>query len=141
MCERFGESIGADAPHAFPTAQRLAALSPDDLAPIRAGFRQRYIIDAARKVADGTIDLEQIRALPYDEARTELMHITGVGVKVADCVLLYGLHRLDGFPLDVWMKRAMAALFKGIEPSNFGQYAGIAQQYIFHYARMHPELF
>ena len=69
------------------------------------------------------------------------MQITGVGVKVADCVLLYGLHRLDGFPLDVWMKRAMAALFKGIEPSDFGQYAGIAQQYIFHYARMHPELF
>lgn len=141
LCERFGESIGADAPHAFPTAQRLAALSAYDLAPIRAGFRQRYIIDAARKVADGTIDLEQIRALPYDEARTELMQITGVGVKVADCVLLYGLHRLDGFPLDVWMKRAMAALFKGVEPSNFGQYAGIAQQYIFHYARMHPELF
>ena len=141
LCEYFGESIGADAPHAFPTAQRLAALSADDLAPIRAGFRQRYIIDAARKVADGTIDLEQIRALPYDEARTELMKITGVGVKVADCVLLYGLHRLEGFPLDVWMKRAMAALFKGIEPSKFGQYAGIAQQYIFHYARMHPELF
>ena len=141
LCERFGESIGADAPHAFPTAQRLAALSAYDLAPIRAGFRQRYIIDAARKVADGTIDLEQIRALPYDEARAELMQITGVGVKVADCVLLYGLHRLDGFPLDVWMKRAMAALFKGVEPSNFGQYAGIAQQYIFHYARMHPELF
>jgi len=141
LCERFGEPIGADVPHAFPTAQRLAALSPDDLAPIRAGFRQRYIIDAARKVADGTIDLEQLRALPYDEARSKLMQITGVGVKVADCVLLYGLHRLDGFPLDVWMKRAMAALFKGVEPSNFGRYAGIAQQYIFHYARMHPELF
>lgn len=141
LCERFGEPIGVDIPHAFPTAQRLAALSPDDLAPIRAGFRQRYIIDAARKVADGTIDLEQLRALPYDEARTELMQITGVGVKVADCVLLYGLHRLDGFPLDVWMKRAMAALLEGIEPSNFGRYAGIAQQYIFHYARMHPEIF
>ena len=69
------------------------------------------------------------------------MQITGVGVKVADCVLLYGLHRLDGFPLDVWMKRAMAALFEGIEPSDFGQYAGIAQQFIFHYARMHPKLF
>lgn len=141
LCEHFGEPIGADASYAFPTAQRLAALSPDDLAPIRAGFRQRYIIDAAQKVADGTIDPEQIRALSYDEARAALMRITGVGVKVADCVLLYGLHRLDGFPLDVWMKRAMAALFEGVESSDFGQYAGIAQQYIFHYARMHPELF
>ena len=69
------------------------------------------------------------------------MQITGVGVKVADCVLLYGLHRLEGFPLDVWMKRAMAVLFPGLSPADFGDYAGIAQQYIFHYSRMHPELF
>ena len=140
LCEHFGQEIGQGM-YAFPTAERLAALSPDDLMPIRAGFRHRYLIDAARKVADGTVDLERTRHLPYDEARAELMKITGVGVKVADCVLLYGLHRLDGFPLDVWMKRAMAALFDGMDPSAFGQYAGIAQQYIFHYSRMHPELF
>ena len=140
LCEHFGERIG-ETLYAFPTAERLAALSPDDLAPIRAGFRHRYIIDAAQKVADGTVDLESLRTLPYDEAKARLMQITGVGVKVADCVLLYGLHRLDGFPLDVWMKRAMAVLFPGLEPSDFGRYAGIAQQYIFHYSRMHPELF
>ena len=69
------------------------------------------------------------------------MTITGVGVKVADCTLLYGLHRLDCFPLDVWMKRAMATLFPGLTPASFGKYGGIAQQYIFHYSRMHPELF
>ena len=140
LCISFGEPIGGGL-YAFPTATRLAALCPDDLAPIRAGFRHRYIIDAAQKVADVTVDLEGLRSLPYDEAKRELMRITGVGVKVADCVLLYGLHRLDGFPLDVWMKRAMAALFPGLEPSAFGAYAGIAQQYIFHYARMHPQLF
>lgn len=144
LCEHFGEPIGetdTSPLFAFPTAERLAALSPDDLTPIRAGFRHRYIIDAAQKVADGSVDLESLRDLPYDEAQAELMKICGVGVKVADCVLLYGLHRLDGFPLDVWMKRAMAALFPKLSPSYFGQYAGIAQQYIFHYARMHPELF
>ncbi|MBR1534281.1 MAG: DNA-3-methyladenine glycosylase 2 family protein, partial [Ruminococcus sp.] len=140
LCEHFGDPIG-DGIYAFPTADRLAALSPDDLAPIRAGFRHRYIIDAAGKVADGTVDLEQIRRLPYDEARASLMQITGVGVKVADCVLLYGLHRLESFPLDVWMKRAMATLFDGSDLSMFGEYAGIAQQYIFHYARNHPEMF
>ncbi len=140
LCGSFGGEI-ADGVYAFPTAERLAALSPDDLEPVRAGFRHRYIIDAAQKVADGTVDLEAIRALPYDEARTALMQITGVGVKVADCVLLYGLHRLDGFPLDVWMKRAMVVLFDGMSPRAFGEYAGIAQQYIFHYSRMHPELF
>ena len=140
LCACFGESIG-DGVYAFPTAEKIAALSPDDLAPIRAGFRHRYIIDAAEKVADGSVDLELIRTLPYDEARASLMQITGVGVKVADCVLLYGLHRLESFPLDVWMKRAMAVLFDGLEPSAFGEYAGIAQQYIFHYSRLHPELF
>ena len=141
LCGNFGEAIEGCSLYAFPTAERLAALSPDDLAPIRAGFRHRYIIDAAQKVADGTVDLESLRALPYDEAKARLMQITGVGVKVADCVLLYGLHRLDGFPLDVWMKRAMAALFPDLQPSAFGRYAGIAQQYIFHYSRMHADLF
>lgn len=140
LCESFGEPVG-DGVFAFPTAGRLAALEPDDLTPIRAGFRHRYIIDAARKVADGEIDLERLRTLPYQEAQSQLMQITGVGVKVADCVLLYGLHRLESFPLDVWMKRAMATLFDGMEPSMFGEYAGIAQQYIFHYSRNHPEMF
>ena len=140
LCEGFGEQIG-EGLYSFPTAERLAALEPDDLAPIRAGFRHRYIIDAARRVSGGEIDLEALRELPYDEAKKELMKITGVGVKVADCALLYGLHRLDGFPLDVWMKRAMAVLFDGMEPSVFGEYAGIAQQYIFHYSRMNPDLF
>lgn len=140
LCAFFGEPIG-DGACAFPTAERLAALTPEDLSPIRAGFRHRYIIDAARKVAGGTVDLEQLRTIPYDEARAALMQIVGVGQKVADCVLLYGLHRLEGFPLDVWMKRAMASLFDGMDPSAFGAYAGIAQQYIFHYARNHPEKF
>ena len=140
LCESFGEPIG-EGLYAFPTAERLAALEPDELAPIRAGFRNRYIIDAARRAAGGELDLEAIRPLPYAEAQAELMKITGVGVKVADCVMLYGLHRLDSFPLDVWMKRAMAVLFDGLDSGEFGEYAGIAQQYIFHYSRMHPELF
>ena len=140
LCENFGTEIGGGE-RAFPTPERLAALSPDELAPIRAGFRHRYIVDAAQKVAGGMADLEVIRRLPYDEARAALMQITGVGIKVADCVLLYGLHRTESFPLDVWMKRAMEKLFGGMDPRAFGADAGIAQQYIFHYARMNPQLF
>ena len=71
----------------------------------------------------------------------ELMKITGVGKKVADCTLLFGMHRIEAFPIDVWMKRAMEKLFPNMNGDDFGQYAGIAQQYIFHYSRMHPELF
>ena len=119
----------------------VAELSPDDLAPLRAGFRARYLADAAKKVASGEVDLEKCRGADYGEARAELMKITGVGVKVADCTLLFGLHRVEAFPVDVWMKRALETLFPGMAPSDFGEYAGIAQQYIFHYSRMHPDIF
>ena len=140
LCQTFGDEID-DGCYTFPTAEKLASLEPEDLQPIRAGFRARYIVDGARKVSSGEINPEKIRVTEINSARSELMKITGVGIKVADCTLLYGLHRLDCFPLDVWMKRAMKTLFPDISPEYFGEYAGIAQQYIFHYSRMHPELF
>ena len=139
LCESFGEKT--DDYYTFPSAERLAELSPDDLAPIRAGFRNKYIIDAAKKVSGGEVELEKCRTLEYEKARAELMKIKGVGVKVADCTLLFGLHRVEAFPVDVWMKRAMEKLFPDMTENDFGDYAGIAQQYIFHYSRMHPELF
>ncbi len=140
LCENFGEEI-AENTFAFPTAERMATLTADDLAPLRAGFRNRYLIDAAQKVASGEVDLEKCRTADYEEARRELMKITGVGVKVADCTLLFGMHRVEAFPIDVWMKRAMEKLFPAMSVDDFGEWAGIAQQYIFHYSRMHPELF
>ncbi len=140
LCENFGDEICSGI-FAFPSAERIASLLPDDLAPLKAGFRNRYIIDAAQKVALGEVDLEACRKLDYEQARRELMKITGVGVKVADCTLLFGMHRIEAFPIDVWMKRAMDKLFEGMTGEDFGEYAGIAQQYIFHYSRMHPELF
>lgn len=140
LCESFGDEI-EDGVYGFPTAERLAKLTPDDLAPLRAGFRNRYIIDSAKKVASGEVDLELCKTADYEAARAELMKITGVGVKVADCTLLFGMHRVEAFPIDVWMKRAMEKLFPGMTAADFGEYAGIAQQYIFHYSRMHPEIF
>lgn len=140
LCENFGEELGSGE-FSFPSAERLAKLSAEDLAPLRAGFRNRYILDAAVKVHAGEVNLEECRTLPFDQAKKQLMTIVGVGEKVADCVLLYGLHRTEAFPMDVWMKRAMSTLFPRVKPSDFGEYAGVAQQYIFHYSRMHPELF
>ena len=140
LCESFGDEID-EGVYTFPNAERLAELTPDDLAPLRAGFRNRYIIDSAKKVASGEVDLELCKTADYEAARAELMKITGVGVKVADCTLLFGMHRVEAFPVDVWMKRAMEKLFPGMSANDFGEYAGIAQQYIFHYSRMHPELF
>lgn len=140
LCENFGEEL-PDGSFAFPTAKRLASLTEEELKPLRAGFRNRYILDAARKVYSGEVDLEVCRVLPFADAKKMLMTIVGVGEKVADCVLLYGLHRTEAFPMDVWMKRAMATLFPDTKPEAFGEYAGIAQQYIFHYSRMNPQLF
>lgn len=140
LCENFGEEIEENV-FAFPSAEKMAGLSPEDLAPLKAGFRNRYLIDAAQKVAGGEVQLEKCQTIDYEEARKELMKITGVGVKVADCTLLFGMHRIEAFPVDVWMKRAMDKLFPDMTPNDFGKYAGIAQQYIFHYSRMHPELF
>ena len=139
FCQLFGEERngGFD----FPTAQRLASATPEDLAPLRAGFRAKYLLDAAQKVASAEVDLSLIPQLPYEKASALLQKIHGVGPKVADCTLLFGFYRLEAFPLDVWMKRAMKTLYPQGLPSEILPYRGIAQQYLFHYSRMHPELF
>ena len=121
--------------YTFPTAERLAKLTTDDLAPLRSGFRAKYIIDAAQKVANGDIDLESLKNTDADTARDTLMTIKGAGPKVADCTLLFGLGHISAFPRDVWIKRAMEELFGGELPECAVPHAGIVQQYIFYYAR------
>ncbi len=133
LCERFGERI--EGGYSFPSAQRIAALSVEELGVIRSGFRAKYILDAAKKISTGEVSIERISSLPTDLSRAELMKIYGVGEKVADCVLLFAFARTDAFPKDVWIKRAMEKLFKGTLPECAKPYAGVVQQYIFHYAR------
>jgi len=139
FCENFGEKNGEI--FCFPTAEKISQLTVEDLAPIRSGFRAKYIISAAKAVCSGEVDFTKIKNSPVDFGRTELQKINGVGPKVADCALLYGFHKTECFPLDTWMKKAMAKFFPGVSPEAFGRNAGLAQQYIFHYSRMHPELF
>ena len=140
LCENFGERIGTlpdgSAAHAFPSAERLAALSADDLACLRSGYRAPAIVDAARRTARGELSAAELRAAPALEARKKLLAVYGVGPKIADCVLLFGLGRFETFPVDVWIRRAMASLFPNGLPAAAVPCAGIAQQYIFHYARM-----
>ncbi len=138
LCENFGQKI-VDR-YTFPSAEVLAPLSPDDLAPIRSGFRAKYIIDAATKVASGEILLENLKTTDFNTAREKLMTIKGVGPKVADCVLLFGLGHIEAFPQDVWIKRAMAQMFEGELPQCAVPYAGIVQQYIFYYIRNNRQL-
>jgi N-glycosylase/DNA lyase len=107
------------------------------------GYRARYVAQASRMVAEREIDLEEMRSLPYEEARRELLRVPGVGDKVADCVLLFSLDKLEAFPIDRWVRRAVGGrYFEGAQLSYkavrewargyFGEYAGYAQQYLFH---------
>ncbi len=132
LCENFGDKI--EGGYTFPSAERLSMLTVEELAPLRSGFRAKYILDAAKKCSSNLI-LEDIYSLDLDSARTKLMTIKGVGPKVADCALLFGFGFLNAFPMDVWMKRAMAVLFDNKLPDGFEDCAGIIQQYIFEYAR------
>lgn len=133
LCENFGEDMGGY--YSFPTAQKIASLTLEDLSVLRSGFRAKYILDAATKVANGEVNLEILKELSVEEARNELMKIKGVGPKVADCALLFSHRHISAFPKDVWIKRAMEVLFGGELPKEAEKYAGIVQQYIFFYAR------
>ena len=134
FCENFGEII--EGGYAFPTADAISQLSVEDLAIIRSGFRAKYILDAAKKVQDGTLDLVSMKSMPIDDALEMMQKVRGVGPKVANCALLFGCSRIECFPVDVSIGRAMKVLFDGDLPDVAQKYAGIVQQYIFHYARM-----
>ena len=133
LCENFGDKT--ENGYTFPSANVIAKKSVDDLAPLRAGFRARYIIDAAKKVSSGEVNLDKVSTMPYDEARAELMKIVGVGIKVADCTLLYGMYRTEAFPVDVWIKRVLCEYYPNGLPECIKGSEGIAQQYLFHYIR------
>lgn len=160
ICSEYGENLSAEAgltdcplPHksclpgsdeckscgicySFPTARQVLD-NPDGLLPSHPGFRYKYLIDAARRVDCGEVDLSEIeKKSSYDYTVERLKEILGVGDKVASCVALFGFSNLEAFPIDVWMKRAIDTYFDGkLDPASLGVYAGVAQQYIFHYIR------
>lgn len=122
--------------YAFPAAPSVEALGIDELAGLRTGFRAKYIYDAAKRVSDGSLDVEKVLSLPTAEASELLCTVKGVGPKVAACTLLFGFGKHDAFPIDVWIKRAVEKYFgSGFDPSHLGAYAGVAQQYLFYYER------
>lgn len=133
LCETFGDEIQGG--YTFPSAEKLASLTAEDLAPLRAGFRAKYIIDAAKKVASGEVDFDKITNSPIEFGREELQKICGVGAKVAECTLLYGFYKIDAFPIDVWVRRIMEEMYPDGFPVCADGVKGIAQQYLFHWRR------
>ena len=135
LCQGWGEAVEGTGLRAFPAPEALAPLPEEDLAPIRAGWRAGYILDAARRVSDRRLDLAEVAALPTPEAEKRLLEVKGVGPKVAQCVLLFGFARVECIPMDVWMKRAMAELYPKGMPGYLRPYGGIAQQVLFYDVR------
>ncbi len=145
----------------FPTAKALAEASVSDLAKCGLGYRAKYVSQTAKLVHRESFDLERLRKMKYDEARTALLDFPGVGPKVADCILLFSLEKLEAFPVDVWMKRVILEHYRDHFASEFinrisdekslgrmqydrlsafgreyfGKYAGYAQEYLYHYER------
>ena len=147
LCLNFGEkaTAGNKTYYKFPTADTLASASLDDLSVIRAGFRDKYILSAAKAVKSGQLDLEALKKASFDYARSQLLRLSGVGEKVASCILLFGLGKTEGFPVDVWVKRIMEYCYFDSEQTKeaisafakekFGDLGGFAQQYLFYWAR------
>jgi N-glycosylase/DNA lyase len=150
LSRRFGEMLpigdGSPPEFTFPTAARIAEASEAELRECKLGFRAPYLLGTARAVASGKINLSQLPNLSLTEARAQLIELPGVGIKIADCVLLFAYGFQQAFPVDVWIARALREIYfpkrqpkpprlrKFIE-TYFGPHSGYAQQYLFHYVR------
>ena len=147
LCSMYGSKVEYNGKtyYCFPTPEQLKGVTEKDLEPLKAGYRAAYIVDCINKVVSGEIDLQGTALLDTANARKELLKIKGVGPKVADCVMLFSMGKYEAFPIDVWVKRTMSNLYldenatagdiQKYAAENFGKYAGMAQQYLFYYAR------
>lgn len=137
LCSLFGEicyNKSHQVYNCFPTAERLAACASEELAPIRLGYRAKYILAAARQVASREVDLDAVRGMKYADAKATLMRLTGVGVKVAECICLFALHHIDAFPVDTHIQQMLDAHYpKGFPMKRYKGFAGVMQQYAFYY--------
>lgn len=164
LSAKFGEKAvfeGCDF-YSFPTPERLANASLRGLESCGLGYRAKYVLETSKRIHSGEYDLEALRMMPYEQAKQELCQFPGVGSKVADCILLFSLDKLEAFPVDVWVKRIILKYYSEHFPSAFvkklsnqksfsntdyarissfgreyfGGYAGYAQEYLYHHKRM-----
>ncbi|MGN1089785.1 MAG: DNA glycosylase [Huintestinicola sp.] len=131
LCEMYG---------GFPDFEQLRGVTAEELAPLRAGFRAKYIEDCVKRVTGGELVIADIVKMPTAEAQKALMTVKGIGPKVAMCVLLFGMYKTDAYPVDVWIKRVNERFYPNGLPQCVKGVEGIAQQYLFHYIRNHPDI-
>jgi len=163
VSKRFGKRLLFDGLefYTFPKPRDIANASIEELKACKLGFRAERVLEVSRKVNAREFDLEALRELSYKEAKDMLMKLSGVGPKVADCVLLFSLDKLEAFPIDVWMKRIVmeyyadhfdSSFVKKVSSKNsltcgeykriglfgrkyFGKFVGYAQEYLYYFER------
>ena len=148
LSEKFGKFIGkynGKKYYSFPTVESLANAKIEELRVSGVGFRDKYISNTSKMIFNKDIDLEKISEMSKENIKKSLMKLSGVGPKVAECVMLFSFNKMSSFPIDTWVKKVVeeyyslnGANFKQIEEFSkeyFGKYAGYAQQYLFYYAR------
>jgi N-glycosylase/DNA lyase len=139
----------------FPSAGEINKATVEELRSCGLGYRTKAIKAAADAIASGQIDFDSLKKASYYESKKELLRVYGIGNKTADCVLLFSLEKLDAFPIDVWIARALASHYGWLHKSKFqdkiaphqyeqlsgdarkyfGKYAGYAQQYLYYHIR------
>ena len=146
---RFGErrKIGDHVAHTFPPVQRIARASEHDLRECALGYRAKNLLETARLVSSGKANLEAWSTLSDPDLREKLCALPGVGMKVANCVMLFAYERRRAFPIDVWIERVLKQQYfprrqkvtelrlREFSETYFGEHGGYAQQYLFHHAR------
>jgi len=144
LCTRYGEQMHAadgETYYAFPTAEALSGICEQEFRDCAVGYRAPYLCEAASLAASGRLDLAAMAKASPAEWPDEAIVMTlecasGVGPKVANCVLLFGFHRIDAFPKDVWINRVIDTEYNGHFPvERYHGFAGVIQQYLFYYAR------
>ncbi len=131
ICQQYGNDTACGY-HGFPSLEQCSIITEEDFKRFGCGYRAPYLVKAIQQLKN--LDFTQLQKLPNCELQHELLKISGVGPKVAACIMLFAFHRLDIAPIDTWIKKALAQLTVA-EQQNIlhGPYAGIAQQYIFYY--------
>jgi N-glycosylase/DNA lyase len=151
MAESFGDPLELDGAvrHTFPTPNQLVEAGEAELRRLGLGFRAPYVDKTTRRVVEGRLDLDYLVRAPYAEAKELLMECPGIGPKIADCIAVFALEKLEAFPIDVWVRRALGEWYFSDQQKTppdrvllewahgyFGRYAGYSQQYLFHGRRL-----
>ena len=152
LCRKFGTKVRFQKRdfYLFPEPKRLARATLQELKECKLGYRSKYVLDASRAIASGEIDLDELKKMKYEQAKELLLKLPGIGDKVADCIMLFSLEKLDSFPLDTWILKILQKYYsdsicidkKSISKKryedihqnvleHFGKYAGYSQQFLY----------